>query len=968
MRSIAMKISQSGWMLGKRGNPGRVCTAFLLLSLGVLGACNCGGGADRLVLSDEPDAGLLEDPNPGTCEPACAADQVCQDGVCRPCTNDLAGCPCLEGACQGDVACDADTQLCRPKVRCADGLCATGQLCEEGASGQDAVCTTVCEGDLVWNPDVQRCEGAPEAETCESGGDQSVQALCATEGRYCVENEAGPMCGACLANHVEDDATGGDACRPVVECAALACAAENRTCIQSGIHSDASCGGCVPGFAEEQGACQALPPATCVAGQTDNIVDLCANLGRGCQEPTANAAFCGDCLSGLVPADPNDATSLCRAPLTCTDLIDMGVCAANEPCFEGDGLFDAACGDAPCAGPGEALRVDTNTCVSCPIADACGAPGETGRLWPFTLYQSNDCVCETQSGWFADLSGVGLPKPCDEDGDRWVRISARPAVESDDPTLKENARCSTLAIDRFVLQNELGQRLEVLSCEEGFTPAQTSSGAPQGCEFAGGANPSVIKGDAPIVLYESDRNDDPDLLVDLAFASQVPQWQAGANGRALSAAELNPLTKACVSPLADFNDNQRTDLDEFQGAPAAGNTDPALDAFGEFAYFMELHHGFFEPGANCDGLAVPDGTICGAFVIQEKSRCDSAFPLGYEDTANDYWQNCTRNRDGSYREDLASLGKEAAGFDFARYSCDQKNFSCPTPMPLVPPPTGSVKPPHGVCEVTVAADAPWRGMSHHSQFKCVAVDPTTSLGANGWAAQHRLSPAQLFDGQDGDYVLNQCHPTADPDQFGSGAIVSLAPNVQCEAVIAGEGSVLPEVAFASVRYRDFTRRADLPRYTRGCIDEWNAGNVGDAINTAWRDLCPGHAQSPGAVGGDGSPGAFGSLICGCGLNFGGPACDRPCPSRRLFFGGEDPFLCSNGYCAVNPSGGDGKIGAWMCADMEASVVPMGVSPTLDDGVGDGMGPRLEGAIRSIPFAGPRLCVDAECSGNGPVIY
>src|SRR5690606_17614740 len=86
----------------------------------------------------------------------------------------------------------------------------------------------------------------------------------------------------------------------------------------------------------------------------------------------------------------------------------------------------------------------------------------------------------------------------------------------------------------------------------------------------------------------------------------------------------------------------------------------------------------------------------------------------------------------------ARFGRASAppGLDFAAYSCDSPTGTCdvPTPPSAAGPlptecPDGSgtchpTAPRHGLCEPTLAGawGTTFRGMHHHSQFRCALVE------------------------------------------------------------------------------------------------------------------------------------------------------------------------------------------------------------------------------------------------------
>jgi hypothetical protein len=1012
------------------GDPGCPCDA---------GACHQAGQicTDGVCVDNPCAAGTDGCPCDGD---RCDDPLVCGgDSICRACSNDMAGCACADHACQNHLVCDADSDKCRDEKRCSDhpAPCGDHQRCEDGEEGEDATCPTECDDGFRWNPDTASCE-AFVAASCGDGAD-SIAAECAHAHRTCDEPLPGQAtCGLCVAGYVDD----GGACRTIRDCTAVGCAAQNRACTAMA-GADAVCGTCLPGYSEQNGNCVAnascdaldcaanhrscggTPPrcGSCAEGYTDvngecqaapscdpdapnSIAAQCAAddrvcttidgeavcgecvdgslqnpdtgeceqavycaelgceaLGRTCSgEPFAT---CGDCQAGTSPDDPNDSHSACHEAATCADI----VCPDNEFCVEAHDGQAAGCFRSQC-GPGQAYRIDTDECVQCDIQ--CGEEGETGNIWPYTMAFSTDCLCETQTGYYADVSGAVRARPCDADGDGWVRVSAQASIESDDPTVADNARCSLRKIDRFTLKNEYGQSLDVRSCADGWV-----------------SDPNEICATDPVPLYESVRNDDQNEMT-RAVATDAPTYEAGGNGRALRADEVNPLTKACVSINADYNDDLQSDASEYQEATPSANLETALKAFVPFSYFVELERGYYvAPGA---------GETYGSYVIEERSRCSDSFPLQYADGEGTYWKQCTRNRDSSYDSDLSSL--TPIGFDFARFDCDAASGACPLLSPVSEAGDADEIPTHGLCQLTTLppADGIWRGMNHHSQFKCAIISAANEIPAVRNTAPERLLASELYNGAQDTrkYQFNQCHiacPDGDTDctndcsgthcatssQTPGGLANPSRPVVECEPVLQDLNDTTiaaRQVGFVSVRYTD-----SPGNYVRGCVDEWDpsASDADTAAITAWKDLCPGYAANPDAVTGVANPTNFGKLVCGCGLNYGGPSCNIGCPRSAmdtdgdhildqdvgpLMYGGPSSNsggTCIHGYCpvAATDDGGGGRRGYWVCGGFTATTY----EPPANDSTPhlSGGGFEIHGGVTLSPFSADRLCQNGDCS-------
>lgn len=858
-----------------------------------------------------------------------AADAAADAGECVVGTE---ACACdAEARCEAGLVCDED--VCRLPLTCDEVACLPAQICM-ALEDQDATCVSRCMPGFTWNPGQMRCE-MPTGSSCDAAAPGSIAQVCAAAQRACLEGPEGAACGACLPQHT-DEAGALDACRPLLVCGDLRCADENRTC-ERPPGEDAACGACLPGFEGED--CR--PAAVCTAALTEQCAAegrmceagrcgaclsdrvetegrcvepamcdgaRCAALGRSCE-----AGACGPCLGGTLPVDPADPLSPCLVPEACTP----DQCPDGFFCVEVAGQAPR-CDPRPC-GEGEALRNDVDVngdpiasrCVPCEIE--CGADGETGALWPITLDNSDECVCETRPGFFFNDS-ENRAEVCDRDGDGWIRLESLGAVTSRYPALRANARCDVRAIDRMVLTNEFQQSKPVYLCLGG----PQSTPCPEGLGV--------------LILAESSTTDDARLI-----GPQDPAIAANGRGRRLRAEEANSLTKVCVAG-ADYN---RDGIEDANDHPFAVPPDlaPELRGFVRFAHFIELHTGRFHPPAfteqACDGRApCPSDQVCaangrcqarfGQYEIREKSRCDADFPLSYLDVDGDGWRQCTRNRDAAWSADASDpVPLVPVGFDFAEWSCDRLSGTCPAP----PPPTGAEAdaeiPPHGLCEVALPpADGVWRGMSHHSQFKCV-----TALGPDALvdrrARPQALPAAELV----AEYRINACHIACPADDHicaadcqGDRCVTSsvpagdgVGPRLVCSAE---EAELAPgDVRWAAARY------VSSDGYVRGCQSEWAPGGPEPAAEEAWRRLCPGYVDNPNGAAGDDNPAAFGRLLCGCGLGYGGERCEIGCPGA-LVGGPGDPSVCPFGYCVTGTAEAPGRLGFWLCGGFSGVVAPV----------------------------------------------
>ncbi|MEL6178260.1 MAG: hypothetical protein AAFS10_04870 [Myxococcota bacterium] len=853
----------------------------------------------------------------------CAGDLVCVEGTCQTCPSSMEGCPCVMGMCTGGLVCDAGA--CRGATTCIDAGCAEFQLCTE-APGMDAVCEEACEEGYTWTG--TECQAAP---SCEPDAPGSIADECVTANRTCVVNGLGEaMCGDCLAGYIVD----GDTCRRPLGCDNVNCAAENRECIAGDMMTDATCGGCLVGFVEEGGACVADLTSNCDPGDPNSILDECMNQMRDCISG-GDGAICGECIDDFVE-DPGSGE--------CRSLDQFIGCDSNEECPDGFSCIvlqpdtQSRCLPVPCD-EGETWDLGDQECVS---TCNCSGVGLTGDVWPTTDW-NGDCVCETEPGFFFNTSiGSRQAEPCDADRDGWTRRNAFEHVTDIDIAVRINARCNVRSIDRVTLINEFGQAedISILAATGQFESED---------------------------LYETNESDDE---------SEAMERQENPYGeRRFKASELNPMTKACVTALADYNDNGISDLREHQQLSIDQQERSWMTTFVRFGYFVELHTGWYEPPA--------EGQTHGRYVVMERSRCSDAFLLGYNDNDRPWWRDCSRRRDGAY-EPFAPIG-----YDFARWGCDNNPAG---ECPILPPPTSELAvdeiPAHGLCEMRAEDPVDWRGMNHFSQFKCVEIVPED---AQDEPAPFQLSRDDIWLGpgdDDGTRHLNVCGLVAcdsgdsdcvESSQLGQGDNPQGA-EFSCDSdtstVIPGDLTMLTgRVGFVSQRY--IQPENGLP-YQGGCISEWDE----------WPQLCPGF--DPNLVSSDpnSSPtqgisneGNFGRLVCGCGFNYGGPECDLGCPDEQVHYGGsnppDSPGACDNGYCiSTSDEGGEegGRSGYWMCGDFTTTAYT-----SFDENVGGAFsadsqliigGEIIPGTITirgSMPAAGGTdgtpLCENADENGN-----
>lgn len=739
------------------------------------------------------------------CDDDFCLDGECVESECVDCRRGEAGCVCMSnGACESGLHCEE--ALC---VRCEEGEgacpCAVAG-CEDGMACKNDVCVEAdCE------PGEDECACLDDTPECGDGSycdDNGMCRRCATdvpdcpcddEGRcrgglaceddHCVMVMTAPTCeelfdnGTCTPHQLCDDrAEGGPVCTP-------------ETCERGYRWEDDECREC------ETRDCSEPSKPSCDDDDPDSVAAGCAEASRVCTD-TDEGPRCGDCLAGLMEKDGE-----CVRPIQCGG----GTCEDTEYCDRDAG----ECKELPCEA-GQALS-RSGSCAACP---RCEGRGLTGRSWPFQN-DEGECICETLEGYFMPTASNSLAQPCDADGDGWVRKEADDAKVREDDAHRQNARCQVLSVDGVVLVDEYGVELEVGSCSP--TEGLVKDPSEETCSQR-----------LPLRLLETPRNDTPGFEHDKA-----PPYEhlagVGDGGRRLEASELTSLTKACVTSNADYNDDGRSDLGEEQRgvAPQAAPLDQ--QRLRSFSYFTELYRGAYRAGS--DGRPAK-------FVIAERSRCDADFPLHYGGGASHvtipdgpnpgYWRSCTRRRDADFDAD-------GTGYDFAQWTCDATTGSCAASPPAHPEHDASTFTSkdklvrgHGLCELEgqPPADGLWRGMGHHSQFKCVQVSGTaTSPDAGRYHRDEFVAPRAPEQPRPPAMVLNLCEARGSaPAAAGSG---SDAPEISCaahdpsKAVPAGV-----TVGWAAVNFIDYgdyrVQGQERPGdnngdpgvdYQRGCISE-----------------------------------------------------------------------------------------------------------------------------------------------------
>jgi hypothetical protein len=521
------------------------------------------------------------------------------------------------------------------------------------------------------------------------------------------------------------------------------CTPLNRACI-FGRAGSAVCGACSAGFVtDEKGDC--VKP-TCAALN-------CEARHLACVANATVGARCGDaCEAGYVW---DEEATACRPTKKCADL----ACAGAQTCTEATPGEDAYCTGTACeAGKGfvgMSAGADggapTPVCRTCAFAPSCPRSVSTGNLLATSDAEGTSCICETRDNYFfSEAQGAILP--CDLDGDGWVNEWAQPQEESANAVIRDNARCHVRRVTKIVVENELHAKND-------------ASAASLTTKFPGG-----------LPLYESAPND--------GFTGDAPAPYGGVlNGKV-----LNALTKGCVDPIADYNGNGTPDVSEGSTTPIGEafrydhGTNAALAsyyaAYEEYAYFLELHNGWYE--------APTSGRGPGVYRIQERVRTASG-PGGVALDAlvgeEPFWNACPRHIDAAYAD------KEQAvriGGDFSKVG------------------------------------GAWGAMTHHSQFKCVQIVAKTDYDSGGISA---LKDPQIFyvsggklarkpspdkAGKTVNWNVGECTPAQ-----SNASAPGRNPAFPAMTCTAGMPSSDLGVAWAVVTGHEYDADGD---YVRGCVD------------------------------------------------------------------------------------------------------------------------------------------------------
>jgi hypothetical protein len=258
-----------------RGECGAPCPGGVCGGEGLV--CVDGGCVSRCAGLSCP-AGALCDPDLGACTtpvcaPACADDEVCFEGTCRPDTCEIAGCPmgerCTRAGCRADP--------------CADVACAAGSFCREGQCVFSCAAVSCALGEVCL-------DGLCLPNTC-AGQVCSADEICVDD--HCAEDACAPAnCGAgeaCIAGRCAADPCLGVQCPALQTCSGVTGTAQ---CVADWLGAPVPDAGEVPEFPEPDATGEAdagaedaqtqPPPETDAAPTQPPPVDAAPMPAEGC--------------------------------------------------------------------------------------------------------------------------------------------------------------------------------------------------------------------------------------------------------------------------------------------------------------------------------------------------------------------------------------------------------------------------------------------------------------------------------------------------------------------------------------------------------------------------------------------------------------------------------------------------------------------------------------------------------------
>ncbi len=316
--------------------------------------------------------------NCGGCGMFCSADQVCNQGSCRPITEGCAPNLLLCGQSCVDPSADArNCGVCGNSCDVAHGVCQAGACSCDGGLTQCA--TDSCVDLLSDQFNCGSCSNAcSEGEICTQGACACTAGLTDCFGDCVDPMTSTAHCGVC-----------GTACAPTQVCNLGTCACPvsqtlcGDTCVDM-LSDTSNCGTCgttcSPTQICDQGSC------TCPASEI-----LCGDVCADTLVDTANCGMCGTACAATQICDQGtcacpEAQTLCTD--TCVDLTadvsNCGTCGAA--CLERQ-----LCVDGACECPAEETECG-DTCVDTATDTAnCGMCGNTCP--EVQICAEGECVC-----------------------------------------------------------------------------------------------------------------------------------------------------------------------------------------------------------------------------------------------------------------------------------------------------------------------------------------------------------------------------------------------------------------------------------------------------------------------------------------------------------------------------------------------------------------------------------------------
>lgn len=657
-----------------------------------------------------------------------------------------------------------EAEQCVVTLECNDLDCEDqSRACAEGEGNFDAQCTN-CADPLI---DI---DGACIRINCERNAPGSMFDECEQVNRVCMQSADGAVCGACGEYYTEgDDGT----CRQLNTCKEIECGNFDRECTPRTSTRDAECGACTSAFDDVDGTCvRRPPPVSCddtIAGGTMTQFELCTTLNRGCAVINDEAA-CTACNDNFVESEGSEA---CFEVRSCAEL---GCVARFRDCTDGENAFCGRCQRGYTEDPETEECRPVVTCdeLNCDALSVdCVGPAEGDEN-----YLRVDAFCEVNCGLNAIYNGrrCAACPPCDQEGERGVSrhptadgycicnttngfyystsadIGTFPCDDDNDGWVRESARIALSSRDP-VLNAAAQCNLKTI----GSITLENEYGETK-----------EIRLDEPVSLYESLRNDDDDLLQ--AFWQSyglTPYLESRIQARF-----LNRFTKACHAVDVDYNDNGAADYKESKDQPRSATLLTEQQIFNDYSYFLELHSGGYE-----------DAGDLGTYRIKERLRAGAEgtaarIKFSPDDANRDYWRSCTVLPDQGWDdEDARKVSMDLAGAE------------------------------------DVATGGTFRGMNHHSQFKCLLI-----TDAPDDSVETELDSDEALAYSDG---LTTCHPEPIDENIPAQEAV-----FECNPVDDPNASRQGLVAWGISPYRRYASQRD---YKRGCVNECKYPDIYDRI-------------------------------------------------------------------------------------------------------------------------------------------